>query len=75
MAHPCGPAGEIPARPPTGRASEEPARGYGNRMKLLRSAAVLSVAKKAYTEARKPENEARIKAAVEKARSRRKPRS
>ena len=55
--------------------SEAAAAGYGRDMKLLRSAAVLSVAKKAYTEARKPENQARIKSAVEKARSRRKPRS
>ncbi|MET1036983.1 MAG: hypothetical protein ABW075_01835 [Aeromicrobium sp.] len=39
-------------------------------MKLLRSAAAIGIAKKVYTEARKPENQARIKSAVEKARSR-----
>jgi hypothetical protein len=44
-------------------------------MKLLRSAAVLGIAKRAYDEARKPQNQARIKAAVERARSKRKPRS
>ncbi|WP_164519507.1 hypothetical protein [Nocardioides ferulae] len=40
-------------------------------MKLLRSAAALGVAKKVYTEARKPENQARIKSAVDKVKNRR----
>ena len=39
-------------------------------MKLLRSAAAIGIAKKVYTEARKPQNQARIKSAVDKARSR-----
>jgi hypothetical protein len=43
-------------------------------MKLLRGAAAIGVAKTVYDQARKPENQARIKAALEKARSRRKPR-
>jgi hypothetical protein len=43
-------------------------------MKLLRSAAVLGVAKRAFDEARKPQNQARIKAAVDRARAKRKPR-
>lgn len=39
-------------------------------MKLIRGFAYAGIAKKIYTEARKPENQARIKSAVEKARSR-----
>jgi len=43
-------------------------------MKLLRSAAVIGIAKTVYTQARKPENQARIKEAVAKVRaSRNKP--
>ena len=41
------------------------------RMKLLRSAAALGIAKKVYTEARKPENQAKIKSAVDKAKAKR----
>jgi len=37
-------------------------------MRLMRSAAAIGIAKKIYDEARKPENQRRIKAAVEKAR-------
>ncbi|WP_167305893.1 hypothetical protein [Nocardioides euryhalodurans] len=37
-------------------------------MKLLRGAAALSAAKMVYDQARKPENQARLKAAVAKAR-------
>jgi hypothetical protein len=40
-------------------------------MKLMRTAALLGVARKVYTESRKPENQARIKAAVAKVRERR----
>jgi hypothetical protein len=43
-------------------------------MKLIRSAAALGVAKKLYDEARKPKNQAKIKSAVDRARSRKKPR-
>jgi len=39
-------------------------------MKLLRGVAAVGIAKKVYTEARKPENQARIKSAVAKARAR-----
>jgi hypothetical protein len=39
-------------------------------MKMLRSAAAIGIARKVYTEARKPENQARIKSAVDKARTR-----
>jgi hypothetical protein len=39
-------------------------------MKLLRGVAAAGIAKKVYTEARKPENQARIKSAVGKVRSR-----
>ena len=39
-------------------------------MKLLRSAAALGVAKKVYTEAPKPHNQAKIKAAVDRVRRR-----
>jgi hypothetical protein len=38
-------------------------------MKLLRSAAVIGIAKTVYDQARKPENQAKIKSAVTKARS------
>jgi hypothetical protein len=40
-------------------------------MKLMRGAVLAGVARKVYTEARKPENQERIKAAVEKVRARR----
>ena len=40
-------------------------------MKLGRAAVAVGVARKVYTEARKPQNQARIRAAVEKVRSRR----
>ena len=40
-------------------------------MKLLRSAAVLGLARKAYTEAQKPQNQAKIKDAVAKVKARR----
>jgi hypothetical protein len=40
-------------------------------MKLMRAAALAGVAKKLYDESRKPENQARIKAAVAKVRERR----
>ena len=39
-------------------------------MKILRSAALLGVAKKVYDESRKPENQAKIKAAMERAKDR-----
>jgi hypothetical protein len=41
-------------------------------MRLIRSAAAMAIAKRIYDEARKPENQAKIRAAVERARSRRK---
>jgi len=47
--------------------------GYRAGMKLMRTAALAGLAKKLYDESRKPENQARIRAAVDKARSRRKP--
>jgi hypothetical protein len=40
-------------------------------MKLLRSAAAIGVAKKLYTEAQKPENQRRIREAVDKVKARR----
>ncbi len=40
-------------------------------MKLLRSAAAFGVAKKLYTEAQKPENQRRIREAVDKAKAKR----
>jgi hypothetical protein len=40
-------------------------------MRLLRSAAAIALAKAVYDQARKPENQARIKAAVDSARRRR----
>ena len=39
-------------------------------MKLMRTAAMLGIAKKMYDESRKPQNQARIKAAVDKVRQR-----
>ena len=39
-------------------------------MWIMRGVAAIGIAKKIYTEARKPENQRRIKAAVDKARSR-----
>jgi hypothetical protein len=40
-------------------------------MKLLRTAAAAGIAKKLYTEARKPQNQAKIQKAVEQLRARR----
>ncbi len=40
-------------------------------MRLLRSAAAIGVAKKLYTEAQKPENQRRIREAVDKVKARR----
>jgi hypothetical protein len=40
-------------------------------MKLMRAAAAFGIAKKVYSESRKPENRARIKSAVDKVRDRR----
>jgi len=40
-------------------------------MRLLRGIAAIGIAKRIYTEARKPQNQARIKSAVAKARARR----
>jgi hypothetical protein len=40
-------------------------------MKLSRGVVAVGIAKKVYTEARKPENQARIKSAVQKVRERR----
>ncbi|MFC4785950.1 hypothetical protein ACT8ZV_15840 [Nocardioides sp. MAHUQ-72] len=40
-------------------------------MKLMRTAAMVGIAKKLYDESRKPENQARINAAVAKVRARR----
>ncbi|QIK75302.1 hypothetical protein [Nocardioides piscis] len=40
-------------------------------MKLLRSAAAIGVAKKLYDEAQKPENQRRIREAVDKAKTKR----
>jgi hypothetical protein len=44
-------------------------------MKLMRGAAVLGAAKMVYDQARKPENQARLKAAVAKAREARRSRA
>ena len=41
-------------------------------MRIMRTAAMLGIAKKVYDEARKPENQARIKSAVAKVQDRRK---
>jgi hypothetical protein len=40
-------------------------------MKLLRSAAAIGIAKKLYDEARKPENQRRIREAVDKVKAKR----
>ena len=44
-------------------------------MRIFRGVAAISIAKRVYDEARKPQNQARIKAAVERVRSSRKPRT
>jgi hypothetical protein len=44
-------------------------------MKLMRSAAMIGIAKKIYDEARKPENQRRIKQAVEQAKAKQAARS
>jgi hypothetical protein len=49
------------------------AGGYRASMKLLRSVAALGIAKKLYDEARKPQNQAKIRSAIDRARSQRKP--
>ena len=40
-------------------------------MRIMRGVAAIGIAKKVYDEARKPQNQARIKSAVDRARSRR----
>jgi hypothetical protein len=40
-------------------------------MRIMRTAAAVGVARKLYTEARKPHNQARIRAAADRVRSRR----
>ena len=56
------------------RAADEPrASGYRPDMKLMRAAAVVGIAKTVYAQARKPENQARIKGAIARARSSRRP--
>lgn len=45
--------------------------GYRPLMKLLRSVTVIGIAKKVYDEARKPQNQAKIKSTIERARSKR----
>ena len=47
------------------------AGGYGVPMKIMKTAATIGLAKKVYDEARKPENQARIRQAVEQLRQRR----
>ena len=42
-------------------------------MKIMRGVAALGVAKKIYDEARKPHNQAKIRSAADRVRSRRKP--
>lgn len=42
-------------------------------MKIIRSAAVLGIAKKLYDEGRKPENQAKMKSLINRARSNVKP--
>lgn len=44
--------------------------GTGLRMKLMRGAVAIGIARKIYTEARKPENQRRIKQAAESLRRR-----
>jgi len=48
--------------------------GYSAFMKLIRSAAAIAIAKRLYEEARKPQNQAKLKAAIDRARSKNKPR-
>ena len=47
------------------------AGGYGAPMKIMKTAATIGLAKKVYDEARKPENQARIRQALEQLRQRR----
>jgi hypothetical protein len=63
-------------RSPARRISTGPACGSAGlgtpaRMKLMRTATILGIARTVYTQARKPENQARIKQAVAAARARR----
>jgi tRNA G18 (ribose-2'-O)-methylase SpoU len=44
-------------------------------MKILRTAALAGVAKKLYDESRKPHNQAKIRAAMDKAQAKRRPRA
>ena len=49
--------------------------GYSGLMKLIRSAAAIAIARRLYEEARKPQNQAKLKAALDRARSKNKPRA
>lgn len=55
---------------PAGTLTTNRSRGYRGLMKLMRAATMIGIAKKVYDEARKPENQAKIKAAVERYRER-----
>lgn len=52
------------------RGAGSPRRGYKRDMKIAKTAAALGIAKKLATEARKPENQAKIKAGAEKLKNR-----
>ena len=49
-------------------------RWQGGRMGMAKKIAALGIAKKVYDEARKPHNQAKIRAAVQKVQERRRPR-
>lgn len=53
---------------PTGSRVKDASAGTAMAMRFLKSAAALAVARMVYDQARKPENQAKVRAAVEKAR-------
>jgi hypothetical protein len=57
------------------RGHEHPAVVVPEGMKLIRTVAAAGIAKKLYDESRKPHNRAKIQAAVDRVKARRKPRS
>ena len=65
---------DIPCERPSGLGTERwtPTKRREIPVRIMRTAAMLGIAKKVYDEARKPENQARIKSAVAKVQDRRK---
>jgi len=71
----CRVSGSCSTQTELGTGLELGTAGYSGPMKLIRSAAAIAIARRLYEEARKPQNQAKLKAAVDRARSKNKSRA